>query len=180
MDSFRVLSAKEIERQGTALVQVEFDNPHPLPGAGEELVPIQNGTLFLDSKRSWSLRAGEFKCAYSDTKSIVTLEMDLAEFPGENPIPQRRLAKSVSRSLDGTVEYKRELRSEFELSVQTRLPADDDFKLSAFGLPEPVGMTGPRRSFWYLWTGGTGILCVVLAVAVARRRKGKARQGGIL
>jgi hypothetical protein len=51
-----------------------------------------------------------------------------------------------------------------------------DFRLSAFGLPEPIDFPAPAKSRWYLWVLGAAGVCGALAWFFRRRyRSGHAR-----
>jgi hypothetical protein len=53
-------------------------------------------------------------------------------------------------------------------------PSDAEFTLSAFGLPEPVGVVWEKKTPVYVWlllaAGVLGLLAVVLAWLAKRRR----------
>jgi hypothetical protein len=46
--------------------------------------------------------------------------------------------------------------------------ADGDFRLSAFGLPEPASLERDKPTRWYLWAGAAGILCLGLGLVLFR------------
>ncbi|MCI0701727.1 MAG: hypothetical protein L0241_11645 [Planctomycetia bacterium] len=49
--------------------------------------------------------------------------------------------------------------------------AEDEFRLSAFGLPEPVGFSPPTKSYRWAWLLGGSLLSALLAIVIYRRRK---------
>jgi hypothetical protein len=98
---------------------------------------------------------------------------ELKEAPG--PVPLLNKAHSVEEwtLTDGK---KMTIRSdiEFKVSRPAREPADEEFRLTAFGLPEPVGIAMPKRPtpryVWFLIAAaGLGVLAVLFRV-LARRR----------
>lgn len=170
--SFRILRATPVTRFGSELVQLEFENPHEIiPAPGEPFVPIQSGVLLLDPERFWIFRGGDFNCNYSDAISTVKIEIELADSKSRFPIPKRRVTTIASKSLEGRGSYTRKMVSDFHLSEPSTLPPDEQFTLSAFGVPEPFAVAPARRYPWFLWAGIAGVLCVIVGVFFARRGK---------
>jgi hypothetical protein len=61
-----------------------------------------------------------------------------------------------------------------EYQIEKRLASEDEFRLSAFGLPEPSPPRSPGR--WsppYVWLSAAGLLCLSLAFLI---RRGKQRE----
>jgi hypothetical protein len=71
-------------------------------------------------------------------------------------------------------------RVKTEISTYRRasLPfPDSDFRLTAFGLPEPPSSEEARPRRWYLWLGLAGITCLVLGVSFRWRRRSRIDKG---
>jgi hypothetical protein len=65
----------------------------------------------------------------------------------------------------------------FNLKRLKILPDTSEFTLSAFGLPEPVGIEWPRRRSGWVWLAWAGAGCVVITLGfVALRRRAARRQ----
>ncbi len=170
---FRVVRCRRVQQDGDDLVEVVFDYPHKVEKGGND---IQRGTLLLDPQRFWCLRSFEIQKAsevegYRGTEQFQVLE--LGETDQSLPVPKRAVTKNTV-VFDNGIGNTQEWRFEYDLSVPRRLPDDDEFTLTAFGLPEPPGLEwkGPTR--WYLWVGLAGIVCLVLGAAIHRFRRRKA------
>ena len=62
------------------------------------------------------------------------------------------------------------------VTYDSRLPSELDFTLSAFGLPEPYGVTWDRPTPWWLYIGG-GTLAVLVIVILGYRWRRRAAEG---
>ncbi|MBA2227964.1 hypothetical protein H0921_17535 [thermophilic bacterium 2918] len=65
--------------------------------------------------------------------------------------------------------------SEYDLRDEGVEPLEREFTLSAFGLPEPVGVEWERPVRWYLWLMLAGMVCLVAGGVfywLSRRRAG--------
>jgi hypothetical protein len=168
---FRLLRARWIQRGGEKLVEVAFQYPHKVADKGN---PIQAGTLVLDPNRFWILRSYEVEQKYPGGRG--TGNFQLVEFDDSKesvPIPKHVVFK-YDATLDVGIRNIRELRYDYELAIPGRLPGDDEFTLSHFGLPEPPKLA--RKTSWYLWASLLGLCSLALAGLFHwRARKPKAR-----
>ena len=62
------------------------------------------------------------------------------------------------------------------ITYDPRLPSEFDFTLSAFGLPEPYGVTWDPPTPWWLYIGG-GTLAVLVIVILGYRWRRRAAEG---
>lgn len=145
---FRVLSASRDVLEGQPLVKVEYD----LGWQATESIMIRlvgRGTLWLDDKHFWVMRKCDFKMQWGVKGDIrdhsAALDYD---FGGDGSPSLRHL---VIRDLDAKGEEK--TRSECTYALKSDYPPEREFTMTAFGLPEPVGMSGRNRS-----NGGYGYL----------------------
>src|SRR5579875_1686537 len=176
--SFRILGIKMVHRNGEELVQLDFDNAHQI---GEGVTPIQGGTLFLDSSRSWCLRSctlqAQWRGKTERTKVTQTtnIENQLADVNSIRPLPKKVIEESkvyYEQGESGPRSSSWEMV--YDLREPTQPPGDEEFTLSAFGLPEPGGID-KRPMRWYLWVALSGILCLGLA-ALFRRLAHRAKK----
>lgn len=165
--TIRILGVKPITRDGRNCVEIRFDNTHPV--SEEPFVPEQRGTIILDPSRSWCLCSAELQCGYlgdNGTEEIqVNITTAMRDGKSGHPIPVQRLFKNPNA----------QILFEHQLEEPERLPPDDAFTLSAFGLPEPLGVTKPRP--WYLWLSLAGMLCLIgggILYWLKRRAAGRA------
>jgi hypothetical protein len=170
--TFRVLSARPVNLNEEELVEIQFDNTHPLSKDTSEFFPVQSGVLVLDPKKSWCLRSGTLQNKYFGSVSSDVLATEIGGLLSSTyPIPARltltmQTLKDNGETIQGTMEFK------FDLREPTSLPPDEEFTLTAFGLPEPAGLQAivpPTR--WYLWAGLAGILCLAAGVIVTKLRR---------
>jgi hypothetical protein len=169
--SFRVIRAAPVDANRGQWVQIDFDNTHPLIAGAKGFFPIQAGTLVLDPNRYWTVRSARLICQHGATKVVATIELEVRDLAGKYPIPKRYVEKRERRDGDDAPQRETWLR-EFDLAEVSPLPADAEFRLSAFGLPEPPGLESKRPFPWYLWLGyGTaGVILVGTVIGWFKRR----------
>lgn len=171
---FQLIACRPLLEGAGELVEVTFDIAHETtPGEN----PIQSGILILDPQRFWCIRSYSFRAKYYNGRTQKASDQGVSKFrftelneaEGGLPIPKRALLETESIFADGT-QNKQHWTFEYDLQLPKKLPAEEEFTLSAFGLPEPSGFDRPTR--WYLWLGLTGIGCLVLAVylKISKRR----------
>jgi len=173
--TFRVVRCQTIQREGEELVEVLFSYPHeenPRPPYNR----AQSGTLVLDPKRFWLVRSCDLKASSGtinkQVKGIVSTSKSL---PIPKLVAREELwtftAEQVAKGLPANNKWAN--REEYDLDEPVRLPDDEEFTLTAFGLPEPSGVEGKRPTRWYLWVGLAGIGCLVLSAVFAWRKRGR-------
>ncbi|MCS6977776.1 MAG: hypothetical protein NZM31_12325, partial [Gemmatales bacterium] len=67
--------------------------------------------------------------------------------------------------------------ADFDLHLPDTLPPESEFTLSAFGLPEPPGVTWERPTPWWLYGIAVGLALVVLS-GILFRVFGRLRRQG--
>ena len=130
--------------------------------------------MVLDPATYWCIRSFELDVKTAVGHGKHTLQTQLSEAPnGSMSIPklcdykfEYALNQGGNFHIEGVVK--------FNLRIPSQLPPDEEFTLSAFGLPEPFGMES-RSTPWYVWAGGVAIACLVLGGVVAWLRKRLAR-----
>src|SRR5262249_45691556 len=136
------------------------------------------GILLLDPDRFWCRRSADYTVTFTSDPNFKrgTAKLHalvIRETLGSLPIPQ--LCRNEREFFaDGNDKVKMSFRAEFDLHLPSSLPKDEEFTLTAFGLPEPAGLEWKRPTPWYLWLGLVGIICLVSGVAVRRLKRGKA------
>jgi hypothetical protein len=165
--TFRVVEVRGMEYEGRECVAVRFENPHPM--SRRPFVPEQGGMLVLDPSRSWSLCRAEIRSQYlgdkgpTDGSEVVVMETRVGK--SGYPIPVR-----------WTYQYEGVMVTrEYDLRDEGVEPLEREFTLSAFGLPEPVGVEWERPVRWYLWLTLAGVVCLVAGGVfywLSRRRAG--------
>ncbi len=95
-------------------------------------------------------------------------------YEGEDDYPPLSVIELTIRNRENSSESKLHWRMEFT-KFERVAPIDDaEFRLSAFGFPEPPEVNW-RPTPWFLWLGLGGVLCLVLAGVVRWLKKRAAR-----
>ncbi len=151
---FVVLSSSE--DRGLTKVEFRFDVPKDKRTSLGLPLSAMEGVVWLDPSHQWRLDsfnlrvAGgterQTKCKYGpDSRLIVTgREFHTGDFV--------ETAKVNDYSFDDRFAAK-------------------EFRLSAFGLPEPEGIETPSNRFWYWYWGVAGILLLFVGAWAIRRQK---------
>ena len=154
---FRVVRCRRVLQDGEELVAVDFDYPHT---ADAQDSGIQGGTLVLDPRRFWCLRSYEVQFRSISAQGTRTYRvLELEEAKGGFPLPKRTTELIDILMNDGT-KRKNESWRDCNLHIPSRLSSDEEFTLSAFGFPEPLGVSWSRPTRWYLWLSLAGVLCL--------------------
>ena len=97
---------------------------------------------------------------------------ELSQTSNSLPVPKRGTREEVwfydsqfvAKGFPAKVNNKTDW--EYDLIEPSPLPRDEEFTLSAFGLPEPPTSNNDAPIRWYLWLGLAGIGCILLAAYV--------------
>lgn len=162
----RITAVTPKSNAGAELVEVRFETRQ----ASER--DIAGGTLLLDPARNWlPVQATAFIREKQVSGSHTT---DYEYGPGPAFQPRRGVQKH-EYTLTGEAEPMRYTRTwEGEFQIPARLPDSREFTLSAFGLPEPVGVTWERPTPRYVWFLTAAAGCGLLGFALrwlGRRRE---------
>jgi len=165
--SFRVTNATYIDHPPDQLVEIEFTNDHP--PHEKPFCPIQGGTLRLDPQSYWVARSGDLRLRYPSFDMRVHFVSTSRSGEKALPVPVKY---EEWREIVGQPPSKRQywLR-EFDLKQLSTLPPENEFTLTAFGLPEPPGVTWKKPTPWWLWTSLGGIAMLVLGAGLGWLRK---------
>ncbi len=168
---FSVQRVRPRQRNGEELVEVVFESPHVLKDLSQrDYNSTQGGSMVLDPKRFWCVRGLDLNLKTGVASGTYKLSVELD--PSTTfPLPKRCIAlEEYALNSGGQVRLKHE--SEFSLTVPARPPADEEFTLAAFGLPEPFDTT-PKGTRWYFWLAAAAIVCFAGGAVLRRvRRRG--------
>ena len=128
--------------------------------------PEGKGWVILDPSCYWRILEIElpFDARKEPRKELARFVYEMAD--GDFPLVKR----IETTLLDGQGRAK--TRGTITYEIEKRDASEDEFKLSAFGLPEP---TLTRRSWWtrpHIWLSGAGLLCVGLVLTIRRYKQG--------
>jgi hypothetical protein len=166
--AFRIGHCRKVERDGEELMEVTFT--YSKEQANRKRRNLK-GRLLFDPSRYWCLRSGDVEVTGDTLSGTRKIRVTQSDHAGES-LPFFRVFEADGDwvSPAGWSNQQR-IRYEVTLSQPTHLPPDEDFTLSAFGLPEPPGLEGRRPTPWYLWLGLAGIVCLALGISLRRRRQ---------
>ncbi len=161
---FRVVSASQA---GADTYEIKFESRHA--AAADPGVWVQSGSLTLDPARNYTLKVADLECESKSDKSRVKETVQVGGGPGEMPVPrvyEQRIMRAGSPDYVTTVTY------DFEVNPPA---TDSDFRLTAFGLPEPADSLGggPHVGWWF--AGAAGLFAVGYMLRRAVRRSGVER-----
>jgi len=153
--TFRLIDAEEIEWKGTKAVKVEFERPD----TQDVLRDFGPSYLICDTSQHWAILEYELKVGPT---AIQHVEMDFGEAINGFPIPKKLVRRSF-----GTQDVKSVFRIVCEVELLRASVPDSEFRLSHYGLPEPV-FSASSRGGW-LWYLAAGIALITFGVMIRRR-----------
>ncbi len=136
---------------------------------GPNTVTYHKLSLLLNDDQYHTLQSA--KADILINKSAGTLEYSLTQQAVEGiPVPVRRVKREVYPAASGGMDITSE--ATFRIDPTVELP-DENFTLTAYGLPEPVGVAWRKPTRNYVWFLATAAVFVALAIGfrlLARRR----------
>jgi hypothetical protein len=138
-----------LDERGLVRAKVRYERSIP-NGTGKMIAE----TIFtFDPQRYWCIREYQEESTYKvksgNTTSQYVVEFVLEDHSSGFPLVRRQDARSTATSTSSGGNDNRR-RVEYELQVDESVP-DSEFTMSAFGLPEPVGVVWERRTPVYVW-----------------------------
>jgi hypothetical protein len=170
LPNFRVVAAGAVQRDGRELCRIDFESK----GKTELGTTDARGTLWLDPERCWTV----CKCTlhqHHPGLAESTMNTEVIATPAKYPIPIR-YTHNTEALYSQTGKRNSALVTEFDLKEVSPLPGDEEFTLSAFGLPEPVGVKPPQRPRAWLWLLAAAAGLAALAVLFAGLKRRAARR----
>jgi hypothetical protein len=176
--TFRIKAITKVVDSGRELLRVDHDTVFDEPNKQTRL----QGALYLDPGRCWCLtRVDDVEEIYHRGVHARTMKWDIryetTDHPSGFPLVRASTIRMDGRSDSTGAKVGGEVRCEYEWDVNNRV-TDDQFTLSAFGLPEPVGVTREKPTPVYVWllaaAGGFGALALLFRWLVRRRQAAQA------
>ncbi|HMO83451.1 MAG TPA: hypothetical protein PKC18_00880 [Lacipirellulaceae bacterium] len=162
-----------IESVDTHADEVTLRFKNPVATGTPALDAMANGSFTLDRAHQWALRRAHVVMRRS--KGTVTYSCTNT-FVNVNGVPRPVRSEFERLFVSGGTEYRTHSVSEYEVVDQSTLQ-ETDFTLSAFGLPEPYGVTWDRPTPWWLYAlFSAGVLFVVAVIVSFWKRRLAARQ----
>jgi hypothetical protein len=170
-EGFKITAAKNMVRDGNGVVRFDFTFE---PGeAGRKAFP-KNGWVILDPNSWWRVCESEMDLEHAGSPDHVTSRWTVdCVLDGDLPV-----LKKITIDARGTENGKKiDFLTTMEYVVDRKESDPADFRLTAFGLPEPMGMPEVSRGTrWYVWfaLAAVGALVGGGIVVMLRRRYSKA------
>jgi hypothetical protein len=167
--NFAVTAMRSVEREGKGYAQIDFSYNEPFTQA--QMTILTGGTILLDPDHYWVIKEYQLRRLFEDgATSYVTGAIDYATGVGGFPILRRRIEKVSTSKGD-----RAEMTCEFTKYEHREVP-EDEFMLSAFGLPEPTfTQSSPAR----LWVCLISVALLLFCLAVFAYRRLVNVRGGI-
>jgi len=106
--------------------------------------PLRSGWVLLDTKRYWVMRAFEARTLWGDGSRDFAARFEYNDTPDDFPILKTILVTAKIPTKN------RSFESVYSYQLQERDLPEREFRISAFGFPEPPG--APRIGTpWYVW-----------------------------
>ncbi len=169
--NFKVLNAQPIALGNDSCVKIEFDNTHSLKETSA--THIQSGWFVVDPNQCWCVRDYQVKTLHSNAKGVHStekLELRPSRFPGlPLPVEIIRVAKTVATEAEfaGTESVRRTVGT-YRIDDTSFVPLAE-FRLPAYGLPEPEGFG--QTLLWYHYLGISILAAAVIVVYLIYRKK---------
>lgn len=164
---FNLKSASRVERPGEDWVRIDYSYDPPTINGNR---PVRGGWVILDAKRHWVVRGFEVSVLYKKSKGSVHGTLDIVDDPAGFPIvTHSSLHEWGSPTGDPPFTNDYETTTDYDVHFDAHVPATE-FRLSAYGLPEPSGGAGAGRSLGIVWLGLATLVCMLIAVLLRRAR----------
>lgn len=160
---FKILQIGKTQIDTRSAVDVDFQyDPKVKEDPG-----TYKGTITLDA---------EFWCVRNIEAEFIEPGGGRRKYRAEYAIDTTGAGKGGLRKMKSKLDYSSDYRAvetTFDFHYDETLP-ESAFSLSAFGLPEPMGVAWPRRTRWYAWFGLGGAVLIGLGLYLRRRLHGRA------
>ena len=161
---FKIGPIQPLRRDNRELLRIEFSCP-PL----EQGNPTSSGHFIVDPAKYWIITESTLIETWPQSTLTTVAKCEFREIDS--------LPLIFRKEIDRTSTLKGQEGGQLQLidvTYERKQVPLEEFRLSAFGLPEPEGVTWPKPSkrYWWLIGGGVGLV-VVSAFLFVRTRRGK-------
>ncbi len=166
--TFSIISVRPVQKESVSVIEVCFANRHDREK--RPFCPIQAGTIYFDAARSWCIRSAVLDVEYLGASGKQYHDVVLSEDSSGSFIPRRWVGRTMSFPTQETkinpgkktVTIVTEV--DFQVKGISHMPGDQEFRLSAFGLPEPMGVVWEGNSSWQMWLVGGALAAGILMI----------------
>jgi len=170
---FKLLSARPVDLEGKEFVEIEFTATHDIKK--DRSISIERGLLVLDPAHFWCLRKATLDTySYPDVSGRDVIECTYRSEGPNVPIPETIISRGkVGSKVHGKMpDY--ESRWDCKVRLLSSKLSDQEFSLTAFGLPEPLrGKVQQQASSW--WIILVGLVLIGGAAWLYRRGRNATR-----
>lgn len=179
--TFTILNSMRVSENGQDLVRIDYKYSYVDSTIGAE--SRRQGSVFLDPSQCWCIRRSKRSGAGAQkgtprTKGEEEIEYETINHASGYPLVKTKIQHINSYDIKTQKSRKLTTRIEYQWEVNDNLP-DSEFTLTAFGLPEPMGVEPLPPSRNWLWLLAATLVAAVLAILFAwlRRRHARATPG---
>lgn len=161
---FRIHKISIPNQAENQLVRIAFECP-----LKDRFNTTFSGWMLLDSEHYWMIREYEYRISYQPnpdgtdvlTTRKFTYDYDRRGFPiAVKHVDRDKFIDVVTKAVKRTKETVREVKL-----IEEKDPAEREFTLSAFGLPEPLGVhVAGSANRWYLWVSLAGVFVLAFGI----------------
>lgn len=170
---FAIKEIGVVQSGGRELVRVEFSFRPRM--AGGRYIAMTGGRVLLDPAYYWHMREAETTLAGSTGTATGRTTYDTVPDKSGRPI-LRRTETRMEGKQNGKTVFEESGTGEFDLAADPSVP-DTECTLTAFGLPEPVGVEWKRPTPLYVWLLMAAGVCGGLAYLFFYLRRRSSRTG---
>lgn len=170
--TYKLVSVTRTNRRKVDLIKLVFVNPHPVEKATERFVPAQGGIVYLDPANQWCIREYEVDEKWLNINMKVNRINEVSLISEGMPVPTSTVDEGLGTEVGNSTQFQNTYKWAFDLATSETPRDDKDFRLSAFGLPEPGGERLRRRSNATIYIAvGAVCMCISLVAYLYRRRR---------
>ncbi len=141
---------------------------------GANYRPVRAGNLSFLPELSWAIKNAKVVVKTEVASGICQTSIDYITSTKGLPLPTQWLEEESLKLNDGGLFTSRKF-TKFTLHPEVSEPSEVEFTLSAYGLPEPVGVTWSKATPNYVWFLLAAAILGVLAIAFRTLHRRRAR-----
>ena len=170
--NFRVTKTERVVVDGANMVRIEFDYPNPVEKASEPgFNSMQGGYFILDPQHLWCLKEFRVRTDDSLSKRIYSGNNVYVAGPDQFPILRESQLDDIGFHPDGTDWFNCNCHIQYDFQYAPKSYQDHEMTLSAFGLPEPYGITWEKPTPRYLWLFAAAGVFAIAAIGFQKLAK---------
>jgi hypothetical protein len=176
--SFTILNVLNVSEKGQELVRIDYRYSHRESTVGAETKG--HGSVFLDPSQCWCISRSKSSAASTQkgiprTNGEEEIEYETIRHASGFPLVKAKIQHVNTYNFKAQKRIRFTKRIEYQWEVNDGVP-DSEFILSAFGLPEPMGVEPlpPPRTWIWLITAMVGAVLLAILFAWLKHRHAKA------